>query len=102
LTLFGYCLAQVPSPLISVPWFQFFQQNFLRAQTRVAVCGYLAVAIVLLNISADRFYNLSHFHITRAYWSSSRGAMSGCVIAATADFALLYMIGLTPPLLEVT
>ncbi|KAK9918602.1 hypothetical protein WJX75_005254 [Coccomyxa subellipsoidea] len=66
-------------------------------QARVAVCGYLAIATVLDIISADRFYNLSHFHITKAYWSSSRGAMSGFIIAATADYAMLYMAGLTPP-----
>ena len=67
------------------------------SQARVAVCGYIAIAVVLDTISADRFYNLSHFHITPAYWSSSRGAFSGFVIAATADYAMLYMAGLTPP-----
>ncbi|BDA49382.1 hypothetical protein COCOBI_13-4940 [Coccomyxa sp. Obi] len=67
------------------------------AQARVAVCGYIAIATVLDIISADRFYNLSHFHITRAYFSSSRGAFAGFVIAATADYAMLYMAGLTPP-----
>jgi hypothetical protein len=66
-------------------------------QARIAICGYLAVAIVLLNISADRFYNLSHFHVSKAYFSAARGAMSGCIIAATSDFAMLYMLGLQPP-----
>ncbi len=63
----------------------------------MAVCGYLAIATVLDIISADRFYNLSHFHITKAYFSSSRGAFAGFVIAATSDYAMLYMAGLTPP-----
>ena len=67
-------------------------------QARISVCGYLAIAAVLDIISADRFYNLSHFHVTKAYYSSSRGAFAGFIIAATSDFALLYMGGLTPPL----
>lgn len=61
-------------------------------QTRIALAGFIAVAIVLDHISADRFYNLSHFHLTKAYFSASRGAFAGYVIAAASDFALLYMV----------
>ena len=58
--------------------------------------GFLAIAAVLAVISADRFYNLAHFHVSKAYYASSRGVFAGFVIAATSDFALLYMAGVTP------
>lgn len=65
-------------------------------QARISVCGYLAVAAVLSVISADRFYNLAHFHVSKAYYASSRGTFAGLIIAAVADFAMLYMAGVTP------
>lgn len=65
-------------------------------QARISVCGYLAVAAVLSVISADRFYNLAHFHVSKAYYASSRGTFAGLIIAAVADFAMLYMAGVPP------
>lgn len=67
------------------------------AQVRPALVGFLAATVVLQIISADRFYNISHFHISKAYFSSSRGAMSGYIIAAASDFSLIYLIGIVPP-----
>ena len=66
-------------------------------QTRIALEAYLAATVVLQIISADRMYNLSHFHISRAYFSASRGAAAGFIIAATSDFALMYLLGIVPP-----
>ena len=66
-------------------------------QVRLALVGYLAATVVLQIISADRFYNLSHFHISKAYFSSSRGSAAGFIISATSDFALLYLLGIIPP-----
>ena len=59
--------------------------------------GFLAATVVLQILSTDRFYNLSHFHISKAYWSSSRGTMAGYIISATADFSLMYLLGIHPP-----
>ena len=58
--------------------------------------GFLASTVILQIISADRFYNLSHFHITKAYFSSSRGTMAGFIISATSDFSLIYFLGILP------
>ena len=66
-------------------------------QVRGALVGYLAATVVLQVLSTDRFYNLSHWHISRGYWSSSRGTMAGYLISATADFSLMYLLGIQPP-----
>ncbi|CAL8462068.1 g1599 [Coccomyxa elongata] len=66
-------------------------------QARISICGYLAIGAVLTILSADRLYNLSHFHVSKAYYSSSRGAFAGYLLSATSDFAMLYMAGLSPP-----
>lgn len=66
------------------------------AQARISVAGFVAVAIVLGVLSTDRFFNLEHLHVNKAYYSSSRSAFAGYLIATTADFGLLYHIGLSP------
>jgi hypothetical protein len=66
-------------------------------QTRIVLIGWLAVATAQAIISADRFYNLSHWHLSKSYYASSRGCFSGFLITATADFALMYHIGIVPP-----
>ncbi|KAK9818290.1 hypothetical protein WJX72_010161 [[Myrmecia] bisecta] len=64
-------------------------------QSRAMLMGYLAVASVLQILSADRFYNVSHFFKGK-YYSRTRCTFAGYVIAATADLALIYMLGLEP------
>ena len=59
--------------------------------------GWLAASTVQAILSADRFYNYSHWHLSRALWSSSRATFSGFLIMATANFALMYHIGIVPP-----
>lgn len=67
------------------------------SQARISISGYLAIGAVLTILSADRLYNLSHFHVSKAYYSASRGAFAGYLLSATSDFAMLYMAGLSPP-----
>jgi hypothetical protein len=66
-------------------------------QLRISLVGFLAATVVLQIFSADRMYNLSHFHISKAYFSASRGTMSGFIISAAADYSLMYLIGIIPP-----
>ncbi|KAK9818221.1 hypothetical protein WJX72_009016 [[Myrmecia] bisecta] len=64
-------------------------------QSRPMLIGYLAVASLLTILSADRFYNVSHFFHGK-YYTRTRCAFAGYVISATADLALIYMVGLEP------
>jgi hypothetical protein len=64
-------------------------------QTRISVAGFLSVAIVLDIISADRFLNLTNV-IGGTYYHAGRSAFAGFIIAAAADFGLLYHVGLSP------
>ena len=66
-------------------------------QTRIVLIGWLAVATAQAIFSTDRFYNLSHWHLSKSYYASSRGAFSGFLIMATANFCLMYHIGIVPP-----
>ena len=66
-------------------------------QTRIVIVGWLAASTVQAILSADRFYNYSHWHLSGALYSSGRAAFSGFLIMATAGFALMYHIGIVPP-----
>ena len=66
-------------------------------QTRIVIIGWLAVATAQAILSADRLYNISHWHLSKALYASSRGCFSGFLIMATANFALMYHIGIVPP-----
>ena len=66
-------------------------------QTRIVLIGWLAVATAQAILSADRFYNISHWHLSKSLYASSRGTFSGFLITATANFALMYHIGIVPP-----
>ena len=72
-------------------------QAVCAAQTRIVIVGWLAAATVLAIFSADRFYNFSHWHLSSALWASSRATFSGFLINATANFALMYHLGIIPP-----
>ncbi|KAK9817941.1 hypothetical protein WJX72_004600 [[Myrmecia] bisecta] len=63
--------------------------------SRPMLIGYLAVASLLMILSADRLYNVSHFFKGK-YYTRTRCAFAGYVIAATGDLALIYMLGLEP------
>lgn len=66
-------------------------------QTRIVIVGWLAAATVQAILSADRFYNISHWHLSKSLYASSRATFSGFLIMATANFALMYHIGIVPP-----
>ena len=66
-------------------------------QTRIVIIGWTAATTVLAIISADRLYNLSHWHLSKSYWASSRGGFSGFVIMATSNFCIMYHVGILPP-----
>ena len=66
-------------------------------QTRLVIVGWLAVATVQAILSTDRFYNISHWHLSKSLYASSRATFSGFLIIATANFALMYHIGIVPP-----
>ena len=66
-------------------------------QTRIVIIGWLAVATVQAILSTDRFYNYSHWHLSGALYASGRAAFSGFLINATANFCLMYHIGIVPP-----
>lgn len=66
-------------------------------QTRLVIVGWLAVATAQAILSADRFYNISHWHLSKSLYASSRATFSGFLIMATANFALMYHIGIVPP-----
>ena len=58
-------------------------------QARVAVVSLLASAAVLQVISADRQYNVADL----SGFQGARCAFAGYMIAAIADFALVYILG---------
>ena len=66
-------------------------------QTRLVVVGWLAVATVQAILSTDRFYNISHWHLSKSLYASSRATFSGFLIMATSNFCLMYHIGIRPP-----
>ena len=64
-------------------------------QARGTILSFLTAAAVLSVLSTDRTYNISHFTHGSEY-SSARSAFAGYLVSATADFALIYHLGIIP------
>lgn len=64
-------------------------------QARGTILSFLTAAAVLSVLSTDRTYNISHFTRGSEY-SSARSAFAGYLVSATADFALIYHLGIIP------
>lgn len=64
-------------------------------QARGTVLSFLTAAAVLTVISTDRTYNIGHF-VGGSLYSASRSAFAGFLVSATANFALIYHLGILP------
>ena len=67
----------------------------MHMQARGTLLSFLTAAAVLSVISTDRLYNITH-NVHGRSRSAARSAFAGFIVSATADFALIYHLGIIP------